>query len=59
MTEVAQQVTGLKVGCKHTEAPTCDRLVAYCKIDGSDFGKYIMDNASCVVWEKFDVRDRY
>ena len=59
MIEVAKQVTGLKVVCKHTEVRTCVRPVGCCKIDGSDFGKYIMDNASCVVWEKFDVRDRY
>jgi len=56
---VAKQFAGLKAVCKLTGVKTCDRLVGDCKIDGSDFGKYIMDNASCVVWEKFDVWDRY
>ena len=56
---VAKQFTGLKAVCELTGAKTYDRLVGYYKIDGSDFGKYTMDNASCVVWEKIDVWDRY
>jgi len=56
---VAKQFIGLKAVCKLTGVKASDRLVGDCKIDGSDFGKYIMDNASCVVWEKFDVWDRY
>ena len=58
-TEVAKQFTGLKAACELTGAKTYDRLVGYCEINGSDFGKYMMDNSSCAVWEKYDVWDRY
>jgi len=56
---VAKQFTGLKAVCELMGVRTYDRPVGYCKSYGSDFGKYIIDNASCVVWEKFDVWDRY
>ena len=58
-TEVAKQFTGLKAVCDLTGVKTYDRLVGDYKINGSDFGKYMMDNVSCVGWEKFDVWDRY
>jgi len=58
-TEVAKQFAGLKAVCELTGAKTYDRLVGYCKINESDFGTYMMDNSSCVVWEKYDIWDRY
>jgi len=40
-------------------AKTYDRLVGYCGINGADFGRYMMQNSACKVWEKYDVWDRY
>ena len=34
-------------------------LVGYCGINGADFGRYMMQNSACKVWEKYDVWDRY
>ena len=58
-TRVAKQFTGLQAICELTGAKTYDRLVGYCSINGADFGRYMMQNSSCKVWEKFDVWDRY
>ena len=58
-TKVAKQFAGLQAICELTGAKTYDRLVGYCKIDDADFGRYMMDNSACKVWEKFDVWDRY
>ena len=38
---------------------TYDRLVGYCSVNGLDFGRFMMQNSSCKVWEKYDVWDRY
>ena len=58
-TKVAKQFAGLQALCELTGAKTYDRLVGYCKINGTDFGQYMMNNSSCKVWEKYDVWDRY
>ena len=54
-----KQFTGLKVKCALMGAKAYDRLVAYCSIKGTDFGRFIMQNPAYKVWEKFDVWDRY
>ena len=56
---IAQQFLGLQATCELTGAKTYDRLVGYCSINGTDFGRYMMNNSSCKVWEKYDVWDRY
>ena len=58
-TAVAKKFAGAEAMCELTGAKTYDRLVGYCIINGTDFGKYMMKNSSCKVWEKFDVLDRY
>ena len=58
-TKVAKQFAGLQALCELTRAKTYDRLVGYCKINGADFGRYMMDNSACKIWEKYDVWDRY
>jgi len=58
-TRVAKQFEGMKMTCELTGAKTYDRLVGYCSVNGMDFGKYMMQNSSCKVWEKYDVWDRY
>ena len=40
-------------------ATTYDRVVNYRKINCVDFGKAMMDKASCKLWEKYDVWNRY
>ncbi len=56
---IAQQFLGSQATCELTGAKTYDRLVGYCKVNGADFGAYMMNNSSCKVWEKYDVWDRY
>ena len=58
-TGLANQFLGLQAACELTGAKTYDRLVGYCTISGADFGRYMMQNSSCKVWEKYDVWDRY
>ena len=58
-TRVAKQFEGLKMTCELTGAKTYDRLVGYCSVNGLDFGRFMMQNSSCKVWEKYDVWDRY
>ena len=58
-TKVAKQFVGLQALCELTGAKTYDRLVGYCKINDSDFGRFMMNNSACKVWEKYDVWDRY
>ena len=58
-TKVAKQFVGLQALCELTGAKTYDRLVGYCKVNGTDFGRYMMKNSACKVWEKYDVWDRY
>ena len=58
-TKIAKQFTGSQAMCELTGAKTYNRLVGYCSINGTDFGKYMMENSSCKVWEKYDVWDRY
>lgn len=58
-TKVAKQFAGAKMTCELTGAKTYDRLVGYCSINGMDFGRYMIQNSSCKVWEKYDVWDRY
>jgi endonuclease YncB( thermonuclease family) len=58
-TKVAKQFEGMKMTCELTGAKTYDRLVGYCSANGIDFGRYMMQNSSCKVWEKYDVWDRY
>ena len=58
-TKVAKQFAGLQALCELTGAKTYDRLVGYCKINGTDFGRYMMNNSACKVWEKYDVWNRY
>ena len=56
---IAKQFQGLQATCELTGAKTYDRLVGYCSINGTDFGRYMMQNSACKVWEKYDVWDRY
>ena len=58
-TRVAKQFEGSKMTCELTGAKTYDRLVGYCSVNGADFGRFMMQNSSCKVWEKYDVWDRY
>ena len=58
-TVVAKQLAGLEASCELTGDKTYDRLVGYCSIGGLDFGKMMMSQTSCKVWEKFDVWNRY
>ena len=58
-TKIAKQFKGSKMTCELTGAKTYDRLVGYCNVSGIDFGRYMMQNSSCKVWEKYDVWDRY
>ena len=57
--KVAEQFVREQMTCELTGAKTYDRLVGYCSVKGVDFGRYMMQNASCKVWEKYDVWDRY
>ena len=56
---VALQFLGSQATCELTGAKTYDRLVGYCEVNGTDFGRYMMQNSTCKVWEKYDVWDRY
>ena len=56
---LAKKLEGLQAVCELTGAKTYDRLVGYCEINGTDFGRYMMQNSACKVWEKYDVWDRY
>ena len=58
-TKLAEKFQGLQAKCELTGAKTYDRLVGYCEINGADFGRYMMQNSSCKVWEKYDVWNRY
>ena len=58
-TKIAKQFKGLKMTCELTGAKTYDRLVGYCSVNGTDYGRCMMQNSSCKVWEKYDVWDRY
>ena len=58
-TRVAKQFEGSKMICELTGAKTYDRLVGYCSVNGVDFGRFMMQNSSCKVWEKYDIWDRY
>ena len=58
-TRIAKQFEGSLARCELTGAKTYDRLVGYCEINGADFGRYMMENSACRVWEKYDVWDRY
>lgn len=58
-TKVAKQFSGMQALCELTGARTYDRLVGYCKINGIDFGRYMIKNSACKVWEKYDVWNRY
>ena len=58
-TKLAQKFRGAEARCELTGAKSYDRLVGYCKVEGADFGLYMMQNSSCKVWEKYDVWDRY
>ena len=57
--KIAQQFLGSQAKCELTGAKTYDRLVGYCSINGTDFGRYMMQNSDCKVWEKYDVWNRY
>ena len=58
-TQVAKQFEGSKMVCELTGAKTYDRLVGYCSVNGVDFGRFMIQNSSCKVWEKYDVWNRY
>ena len=59
VTRFAQQFKGEIAVCELTGAKTYDRVVGYCSIGGSDFGKTMMDKTSCKLWAKYDVWNRY
>ena len=56
---IAKRYKGATAVCELTGAKTYDRLVGYCKVNGVDFGRVMMNQSACKVWEKFDVWDRY
>ena len=58
-TEIALKFIGQAADCKLTGAKTYDRFVAYCSIDGKDFGEYMIQNSSCKPWKKFDIWNKY
>ena len=47
VTKFAKKFQGQYAVCGLTGATTYDRVVGYCKINGVDFGKTMMDNTSC------------
>ena len=55
----AKKFKGANAVCELTGAKTYDRLVGYCEVAGSDFGRMMMDNSQCKVWRKYDIWDRY
>ena len=57
--QIAKKFKGANAVCELTGAKTYDRLVGYCEVKGSDFGRMMMDNSECKVWRKYDVWDRY
>ena len=59
VTKIAKRFQGQYAVCELTGATTYDRVVGYCKINGVDFGKTMMDNTSCKLWKKYDVWNRY
>ena len=59
VTRFAKQFKGQTAVCELTGAKTYDRVVGYCSIGGSDFGKTMMDQTSCKLWAKYDVWNRY
>ena len=56
---VAQEFLGSQAICFLTGAKSYDRYVAYCEINGSDFGESLMQETSCRAWKKFDIWNRY
>jgi endonuclease YncB( thermonuclease family) len=56
---VAQQLKGSQAICELTGAKTYNRLVAYCIVNGIDFGSFMMSNSDCEVWKKYDIWNRY
>ena len=58
-TEIALKFIGQAADCKLTGAKTYDRFVAYCSIDGKDFGEYMIQNSLCKPWKKFDIWNKY
>ncbi len=57
--QIAKKFKGANAVCELTGAKTYDRLVGYCEVAGSDFGRMMMDNSQCKVWREYDVWDRY
>ena len=57
--KVAKQFKGSIATCEMTGAKTYGRVVGYCIVNGQDFGRLMMNNSACQVWEKYDVWDRY
>ena len=57
--QIAKKFKGANAACELTGAKTYDRLVGYCEVKGSDFGRMMMDNSQCKVWRKYDIWDRY
>ena len=55
----AKQIKDKKARCELTGAKTYDRIVGYCSICGTDFGKTIMAQTSIKLWAKYDVLNRY
>ncbi len=56
---VAQKFLGSHAVCYLTGAKSYDRYVAYCEIEGHDFGESLMRATKCKAWKKFDVWNRY
>ena len=57
--KVAKRYKGSTAVCELTGATTYNRLVGYCKVNGVDFGRIMMTQSECTVWEKYDVWNRY
>lgn len=59
-TAFAQKMLGKLIECQLTGATTYDRVVAYCTLDDDiDWGREMMANTECKVWEKYDIWSRY
>ena len=58
-TKIALKFIGQAADCKLTGVKTYDRFVAYCSMNGKDFGQYMIQNSSCKPWKKFDIWNKY
>lgn len=58
-TAVAKKLKGKSIVCELTGATSYRRKVAYCRMNGQDFGELMIRTSECEVWRKYDVWKRY